>query len=121
MPIFEDDEQISQKEMSRQQKKLNSKTHRQAASGMVEFISPGAEKNPSTKFDPHGLYSQESFEGGDLWGEDDIRRAEAKAFARECFQKGRDKVRSFRTKVVNGILRRVPFGESIKNALRRRA
>lgn len=121
MPIFDPDEPVTQKEMARQQKNLNSKVHKQAASGMVEFISPGTEPNtnPPTKQNPHGIYSQESFEGGDLWGKDDITRAEAKAFARECIQRGRDKFRSFRTKAVNRILRRVPFGESIKSALRR--
>lgn len=120
MPIFE--EQISQNEMIRQQQQLEARLNRKAASEMIEFISPGiAPETAPSQTKSQEYTPQDFFEGGDLWEGDDIKRAEAKAFARECIQKGRDKFRSFKTRIINGILRRVPFGESIKSALRGRA
>jgi len=105
------------------QQSLEAKLHRKAASEMVEFISPGSQ--PELE---HSIYAgyhpgnqDSSFEGGDSWEEDDIRPAGIKAIAKEALTKGRNKLRDIRTRVVNRILRRVPFGESIKSAIRRRA
>lgn len=109
------------------QKKLETKLHRKAASEMVEFISPGTQAKFSNREDSiydqyhSSLNNPESFEGGDTWEENDIERANPITIVREALSRGRSKLKSLRTKITNRILRRVPFGESIKSALRWRS